>query len=90
MILASELKNIDNLESEDDQFHRRNSETRTQDGFRYVRHGCGVQTWPNGGEYDGFWYNDKIYGQGKFAYPNGDTYDGNFVDGKAQGYGVYV
>ena len=56
----------------------------------YIKHGKGVQVWPDGGEYDGYWYNNKINGKGKFIYANGDTYEGDFEDGKAHGKGIYI
>lgn len=41
-----------------------------------MKHGHGVQKWPDGSKYDGQWLEGKANGFGKFYYPNGDYYEG--------------
>lgn len=56
----------------------------------WVKHGKGVQTWPDGGEYDGNWHEGKMQGFGKFVHANQDVYEGEFVADKANGKGKYT
>ena len=39
-----------------------------------VRHGHGVQIWPDGAKYEGSWENGKANGKGKFIHVDGDIY----------------
>jgi hypothetical protein len=55
-----------------------------------VKHGYGIQLWPDGAKYEGMWVNGKATGEGKFTHVNGDTYKGEWCDDKAHGYGVYI
>ena len=41
-----------------------------------IRQGLGVQKWPDGAVYSGFWANNKAEGRGKFIHVNGDEYEG--------------
>ena len=50
--------------------------------------GYGVQTWPDGKEYEGHYYKGKKHGQGKMTWASGISYDGNWVDGMQEGEGV--
>lgn len=43
-----------------------------------VRHGYGVQVWPDGARYEGYWENGKATGRGKFTHVDGDIYDGEW------------
>ena len=60
------------------------------DGSRGVRHGFGVQSWPDGAKYKGQWSNNKAHGKGTFWHADGDCYDGEFKRDKSNGYGVYT
>ena len=42
------------------------------------RHGRGIQVWPNGEKYIGYWKNNHPYGKGKLFHINGDIYEGDF------------
>ena len=47
-----------------------------------VRHGQGVQIWPDGSFYEGFWKNDLANGRGRKIYSNGNLYEGYWKDDK--------
>ena len=49
-----------------------------------MRHGYGIQVWPDGARYEGYWLNDKANGKGKFYHVEGDIYDGDWVDDKVE------
>ena len=53
------------------------------------REGFGVQVWPDGAKYQGYWAQNKAHGKGTFWHAEGDVYEGDFKDDKANGYGVY-
>jgi len=48
-----------------------------------TREGYGIQEWPDGARYVGFWKNNKANGKGVFVHSEGDVYEGEFVDDKA-------
>jgi len=39
-----------------------------------LRHGYGVQIWPDNTRYEGYWINDKANGNGILYHSNGDRY----------------
>jgi hypothetical protein len=41
-----------------------------------IRHGYGVQVWPDGARYEGFWKDGVASGRGKFYHIDGDVYEG--------------
>ena len=41
-----------------------------------MRHGPGVQIWPDGAKYEGEWRQNKANGTGKFWHADGDVYEG--------------
>ena len=49
----------------------------------FVRHGKGVQIWPDGARYEGDWTDDKASGYGRFEHVDGDIYEGQWKDDKA-------
>ena len=51
-----------------------------------MRHGYGVQMWPDGAKYEGYWKNDKAHGKGKFYHVEGDVYDGDWAQDKVRYY----
>lgn len=55
-----------------------------------MRHGHGVQVWPDGAKYEGEWSRNQANGKGKFWHADGDVYEGDWKDDKANGFGVYV
>lgn len=55
-----------------------------------MRHGHGVQVWPDGAKYEGDWSRNQANGKGKFWHADGDVYEGDWKDDKANGFGVYV
>lgn len=55
-----------------------------------MRHGPGVQVWPDNAKYEGEWRDNKANGRGKFWHADGDIYEGEWEDDKANGYGVYI
>ena len=44
--------------------------------------GRGVQIWPDGSRYDGFWVNEEAQGYGRLVHANGDVYEGEFKNDK--------
>lgn len=45
-----------------------------------IRHGFGIQVWPDGAKYEGNWRNNVASGRGKFYHIDGDVYDGKIVE----------
>ena len=54
------------------------------------KHGRGVQLYPDGSKYYGYWIKNMINIKGKLVHREGDVYEGQWVDEKAEGYGVYI
>ena len=54
-----------------------------------VRQGKGVQIWPDGSLYEGWWRDNKANGKGRLVHADGDIYDGFWKDDKAHGFGIY-
>jgi hypothetical protein len=55
-----------------------------------LRSGRGIQIWPDGSKYEGYWNNDMANGKGRLIHADGDVYEGDWVNDKAHGYGVYT
>ena len=53
------------------------------------KHGRGIQLWPDGSKYSGYWINNKANKRGKLIHRDGDVYEGEWLDDKAEGYGIY-
>lgn len=54
-----------------------------------LKDGRGVQVWPDGGIYEGYWKDDKATGIGRMIHSDGDVYNGEFKEDKLQGYGKH-
>lgn len=54
------------------------------------RHGRGVQVWPDGSIYEGYWRNNQANILGRLIHADGDIYEGEWVNDKANGYGTYI
>ena len=54
-----------------------------------VRQGRGIQVWPDGSMYEGYWQDNKANGKGRLIHADGDVYDGHWKDDKAHGFGIY-
>ena len=54
-----------------------------------IRHGKGIQIWPDGSMYEGWWRDNKADGKGRLIHGNGDVYEGMWVNDKAHGPGIY-
>ena len=46
--------------------------------FTEIRQGEGVQVFPDGSMYEGYWVNNKANGKGRLIHANGDVYEGQF------------
>ena len=44
-----------------------NENTNTKEGY-------GLQVWPDGSKFEGFWFDDKAKGYGRFILADGDVY----------------
>ena len=53
------------------------------------RHGRGIQIWPDGSIYEGYWRDNKANIIGRLLRSDGDLYDGEWLNGKAHGTGKY-
>jgi hypothetical protein len=41
-----------------------------------TRDGMGIQIWPDGSKYEGYWKADKANGRGRLIHADGDVYEG--------------
>ena len=55
----------------------------------YTKHGRGIQIWPDGSYYKGYWENNKAEGKGEFKHSSGNVYIGYWHNNKRHGKGVY-
>lgn len=53
------------------------------------REGRGIQVWPDGSKYEGYWLNDKVQGLGRMIFTNGDAFVGEWIDSRISGKGRY-
>ena len=75
-----------------------NEEKLVANGFEYngqldqlrKKNGRGVQLWPDGSLYFGYWSNDKANGRGRRIYPNGEIYEGEWKEDKRHGKGKLI
>jgi len=54
-----------------------------------TREGRGVQVWPDGTLYEGYWKSNKASFYGRLLHKDGDIYQGDWLDDKAHGVGFY-
>lgn len=54
-----------------------------------VKEGRGVQVWPDGSLYEGYWQANKANFFGRLLHKDGDIYQGQWLDDKAHGFGYY-
>ena len=54
-----------------------------------IREGKGVQVWPDGSLYEGYWNNNKANYFGRLLHKDGDIYQGEWKEDKAHGFGYY-
>ena len=47
-----------------------------------MQHGYGVYVHPNGGKYEGEYFNDKRHGKGKFTSATGEVEEGEWKEGE--------
>ena len=52
-----------------------------------LRWGRGMQVWPDGSVYEGYWENDHTNGHGRKVYGDGSYYIGSWEDGFQSGSG---
>lgn len=53
------------------------------------RHGFGLQIWPDGSKYVGYWKSDRANGLGRLMHCDGNVYSGEWKDDMAHGQGEY-
>lgn len=53
-----------------------------------IRHGNGVNKFPNGDVYSGQYENGKRHGKGVYIWANNNKYEGEYEEGKKQGTGI--
>ena len=58
-------------------------------GGKNIREGKGVQVWPDGSLYEGYWEENKANFFGRLLHKDGDIYQGEWKDDKAHGFGYY-
>jgi hypothetical protein len=39
----------------------------------------GIQIWPDGAKYEGYWRDNVAHGRGRFHHIDGDVYDGKII-----------
>ena len=70
-----------------------------RDAANNQRHGFGIQLWPDGSKYVGYWERDMANGKGRLIHSEGDIYEGisedplvsgDWKDDMASGHGRYV
>ena len=54
------------------------------------RHGFGLQLWPDGSKYIGYWKFGCAHGLGRLIHCEGDVYIGNWKNDMAHGFGEYT
>ena len=54
----------------------------------FTKHGRGIQLWPDGSYYKGYWENNKAEGKGEFIHSSGEVYIGNWHNNRRHGKGV--
>lgn len=63
---------------------------KSENSSNIIRHGYGVQYWPDGAHYEGLWQFNIAEGHGTFWHAEGDIYTGEFKNDMANGYGEYI
>lgn len=64
---------------------------KNKDGIEImVHHGKGIQTWPDGSKYEGYWHEGRMHGYGRLIKANQGVYEGEFKADKADGKGMYT
>jgi len=61
----------------------------TENTQRTKKQGTGKYNAPDGGIYEGEWYDDKRHGKGIYTYPSGDRYVGEWKNGTKHGNGQF-
>ena len=54
------------------------------------RDGRGMQHWPDGSVYEGYWKDGMAHGKGRLIHTDGVIQDGDWVADKAHGFGIYI
>ena len=54
-----------------------------------MSHGQGVDRFPNGSLYEGYWLKDKMHGDGELRWPNRSVYKSQWLEGKQHDQGVH-
>ena len=55
-----------------------------------VKEGYGIQVWPDGHKYLGYWKDNKYHDKGRLRYPDGEKYEGFWKEGIRHGVGMYT
>lgn len=58
--------------------------------LQVLRHGYGIQIYPDKSRYAGVWHFDKQHGDGHLVFADGSEYKGNLNNGQFDGYGKFT
>jgi|APSaa5957512535_1039671.scaffolds.fasta_scaffold136095_2 hypothetical protein len=90
-VSADEVENVTSHEMPDGALYTGHMKKVTEGGeIILVKHGRGVQQWPDGAKYEGDWRDGMAQGRGTFHHANKDLYTGEFFKDRANGYGAYI
>lgn len=53
-----------------------------------IKHGKGMQIWPDGSIYEGWFKNNHAHGVGRFINTMGIIYEGDWIEDRIEGIGI--
>ena len=70
-----------------DDFSHYTGEWYENNSGEWIRQGFGVQTWPDGSVYEGYFFNNLRHGKGRLVYSSLDVYNGDWHEDIPNGEG---